>query len=98
KGEKGARLRGVADRLDCVLKGQEILVRKNEPRKDPTKDPHVTNRNATILLAQALHLSDWIFGIPLGTKTEPETSETDEAIDEMEVDSEDEEYASSGSW
>ncbi len=83
KGEKGATLLGVASRLNRVLKGQDILVRKNEPRKDPTDNGHVTNRNATILAAQAMHLSDWIFGIPLETKAQPEA---DWEIDEMEVD------------
>lgn len=72
KGEKGAVLIGVAERLGRVLKGEEILVRKSEPRKHPTGSSHITDRNATILTAQALHLSDWIFGIPLTTAVQPE--------------------------
>jgi hypothetical protein len=84
KGEKGARLRGVAPRLDLVLKGGDFLVRKDEPRKNPTHSAHITNRNATILAAQALHLSDWMFGRPLHAGVQPELEwfehgETDEA-------------------
>lgn len=72
KGERGARLRGVASRLESVLKGGDFLVRKHEPRRNPTHSAHITNRNATILAAQALHLSEWIFGIPLNAGVQPE--------------------------
>ncbi len=72
KGESGGFLVGVAERLDRVLKGEDILVRKNEPRKDPSRDKHITNRNATILVAQALHLSEWVFGIPVKPAIQPE--------------------------
>ena len=83
-GEKGARLRGVAPRLDVVLKGGDFLVRKDEPRRNPTNSAHITNRNATILAAQALHLSDWMFGRPLNAGVQQELEwfehgETDEA-------------------
>jgi len=64
KGETGGVLVGVATRLERVLKGQDILIRVNEPRGEPTQSAHITDRNATILAAQALHLSDWIFGKP----------------------------------
>jgi V8-like Glu-specific endopeptidase len=77
KGQRGAVLRGVAPRLATVLKGGDFLVRKHEPRRDPTNSAHITNRNATILVAQALHLSDWMFGIPLTTTSQPEVEEFD---------------------
>jgi hypothetical protein len=65
EGDRGAILRGVAPRLATVLKGGDFLIRKNEPRRDPTKSAHITNRNATILAAQALHLSNNVFGVPV---------------------------------
>ncbi len=65
KGETGGVLLGVASRLEAVLAGKDILVRRNEDRGDPTLSAHITDRNATILTAQALHLSDWMFGKPL---------------------------------
>jgi len=46
------------------LKGEDILVRNWEPRKDPTNDSHVTHRNATILASQAIHLGEWFFRTP----------------------------------
>jgi V8-like Glu-specific endopeptidase len=73
KGTPGAVLRGVAPRLATVLEGGDFLVRRNEPRRDPTSSAHITNRNATILVAQALHLSDWMFGRPLTPVAQPET-------------------------
>ena len=60
-GETGGILLGVARSLDRVLKGEDILVRNWEPRKDPTNDSHITHRNATILVSQAIHLGDWFF-------------------------------------
>ena len=56
---------GVAHSLDRVLKGEDILVRNWEPRKDPTNDSHITHRNATILASQAIHLGDWFFRAPV---------------------------------
>jgi V8-like Glu-specific endopeptidase len=79
KGERGAVLRGVAPRLNRVLKGGDFLVRKYEDRRDPTNSAHITNRNATILVAQALHLSEWMFGVPLNTTPQPEVDEFDAA-------------------
>ncbi len=72
KGEKGGMLLGVAASLEKVLKGEDILIRKNEPRSDPTNSGPVTHRNATILAAQAMHLSDLIFGVPTVARTQPE--------------------------
>ena len=62
-GEAGV-LVGVALSVDRVLKGEDILIRGWEPRKDPTNDSHVTHRNATILASQAMHLGDWFFHAP----------------------------------
>jgi hypothetical protein len=75
-GETGGILLGVATSLDRVLKGEDILVRNWEPRKDPTNDSHITHRNATILASQAMHLADWFFRAqPLGIQPELEDSE-----------------------
>jgi V8-like Glu-specific endopeptidase len=66
-GEAGV-LVGVALSVDRVLKGEDILIRGWEQRKDPTNDSHVTHRNATILASQAMHMGDWFFRAPaLGT-------------------------------
>jgi hypothetical protein len=89
KGEAGATLFGVASRLQRVLKGEDILIRKNEPRGDPTRSGHITNRNATILVAQAMHLSDWFFGTPLQAGAQPELEQFDlEAMEHLYLTSE----------
>jgi hypothetical protein len=75
EGDRGAVLRGVAPRLATVLKGGDFLVRNNEPRRNPTKSAHITNRNATILAAQALHLSNSVFGVPLTGASPPQEKE-----------------------
>jgi hypothetical protein len=67
QGTKGAVLVGVAVWLNRVLKGEDILVRGWGGRQFPNTS-RITSRNATILVAQALHLSDWFFGIPLVTR------------------------------
>jgi hypothetical protein len=75
-GETGGILFGVAHSLDRVLKGEDILIRNWEPRKDPTNDSHITHRNATILASQAMHLGGWFFHAqPLGIQPELEESE-----------------------
>ena len=95
-GETDAILLGVARSLDRVLKGEDILVRNWEPRKDPTNDSHITHRNATILASQAMHLGDWFFRAqPLGIQPELEEGgpdlEQDAADDEaVDVELEDE--------
>ncbi len=71
KGAPGATLLGVAWTLNRVLTGHDIFIRKDEPRRDPSKSGHVTHRNATILVSQALHLSDWVFGKPLKSPVVP---------------------------
>jgi hypothetical protein len=63
-GTKGAVLVGVARWIDRVLKGEDIFIRDWTGRTFPNT-AKATSRNATILVAQALHLSDWHFGIPL---------------------------------
>ena len=63
-GTKGAVLVGVARWLYRVLKGEDIFVRDWTGRTFPST-AKATSRNATILVAQALHLSDWHFGISL---------------------------------
>jgi hypothetical protein len=74
-GEAGAFLLGVARSLDRVLKSEDILVRNWEPRGNPTNDSHITHRNATILVSQAIHLGDWFFRAqPLGIQPEFEES------------------------
>jgi V8-like Glu-specific endopeptidase len=73
KGESGGVLTGTATRLQSVIDGKDILIRKNEPRRDPSNSGHVTDRNATILAAQAIHLSNWIFNVPLSAPAPPQT-------------------------
>jgi Putative peptidoglycan binding domain len=76
-GEAGGILLGVARSLDRVLKGEDILVRNWEPRKDPTNDSNITHRNATILASQAIHLGNWFFRAPiLGVHHEAEYEES----------------------
>jgi hypothetical protein len=72
-GEKGAVLLGVAGSVHRVLKGDDILVRNWEPRRDPTGSSHITHRNATILASQAQHLDDWFFNAP-GLGVQPEAA------------------------
>jgi V8-like Glu-specific endopeptidase len=55
-----AGAKGAQPRLEQALAGKDIMVRK------PIKVvAYQTQRNATVRTAQALHLSEWIFGIPL---------------------------------
>jgi hypothetical protein len=58
---------GAAKRLNRAMSGEDILVRNWKPPKE-----YNTDRNATIRAAEALHLSDWIFGIPLAISVQPE--------------------------
>jgi V8-like Glu-specific endopeptidase len=51
---------GVTPSLKDALDGKDILVRKAIPVKI-----YQTKRNATVRTAQAMHLSEWIFGIPV---------------------------------
>lgn len=78
---------GAATRLYRALKGEDILVRDFTP-----PEIYKTDRNATIRAAQALHLSDWIFGLRLAAPAavQPETIEVDDADGSDEIDEVDE--------
>ena len=86
KGEKGGVLVGVALRLERVLRKEDILIRDYSPRRDPTHDGRATHRNATILAAQAIHLSDWVFGIPLNVAATQPEFEADKRFDTQDFD------------
>jgi V8-like Glu-specific endopeptidase len=66
---------GATGFLKDALAGNDILVRKNIPVKI-----YQTQRNATVRAAQAMHLSEWIFGIKLqnGAQKESEFPRVDE--------------------
>jgi hypothetical protein len=51
---------GATPFLKDALKGVDIFIRKAIPVR-----ARQTKRNATVRTAQAMHLSDWIFGIPV---------------------------------
>jgi hypothetical protein len=55
-----AGIQGVKPFLKDALKGVDIFVRKAIPVR-----AYQTKRNATVRTAQAMHLSDWIFGTPV---------------------------------
>jgi hypothetical protein len=64
---------GVTPLLKKALKGADIFIRKAIPVR-----AYQTQRNATVRTAQAMHLSDWVFGIPApsaAVQPEPETFE-----------------------
>ena len=79
RGAMGAGVQGIRPGLVKALNGEDILVRKNIPPK-----AYQTYRNATIRTAEALHLSDWIFGIRLRTLAgpQPELDDAGEIDDE----------------
>jgi V8-like Glu-specific endopeptidase len=62
-----AGIQGIRPGLVKALNGEDILIRKNIPPK-----ANQTYRNATIRTAEALHLSDWIFGIRLRVPAGPQ--------------------------
>jgi phosphatidylserine/phosphatidylglycerophosphate/cardiolipin synthase-like enzyme len=70
---------GAATRLKRALRGDDILVRNYKPTK-----AYQTDRNATIRAAQALHISDWIFGNKPAPSTQPETDESQGRDEEWE--------------
>ncbi|MFZ0087643.1 MAG: serine protease [Candidatus Acidiferrales bacterium] len=57
---------GVTPLLKDALQGKDILVRKAIPVKI-----YQTQRNGTVRAAQAMHLSEWIFGVPLSPGNSP---------------------------
>ena len=69
--------------LKKALKGRDIFVRKAIPVA-----AYQTQRNATVRTAQAMHLSDWVFGIPVSAAAaQPELEafeDLDDAVDEFE--------------
>lgn len=82
RGAMGAGVAGITPSLEKALAGTDILVRKNIPPK-----AYQTLRNATIRAAEALHLSDWIFGQPMMSAPAgppPAQPELGDPIDETE--------------
>lgn len=69
---------GATGFLKDALAGTDILIRRNIPVKI-----YQTQRNATVRVAQALHLADWIFGEKLSSGGQHE-SETPGQLDEGE--------------
>jgi V8-like Glu-specific endopeptidase len=67
RGAMAAGIQGIRPGLVKALNGEDILIRKNIPPK-----AYQTYRNATIRTAEALHLSDWIFGIRLRVPAGPQ--------------------------
>ena len=67
--------------LKDALDGKDIFVRQPIPVRE-----FQTKRNATVRTAQAMHLSDWIFGISVEPATPPATHELEEAWTEAEID------------
>jgi monoamine oxidase len=64
---------GATPFLKNALKGLDIFIRKAIPVR-----AYQTQRNATVRTAQAMHLSDWIFGIPVAPASQPEIAEESE--------------------
>jgi phosphatidylserine/phosphatidylglycerophosphate/cardiolipin synthase-like enzyme len=80
-----AGIGGATPFLKDALNGKDIFIRKAIPVR-----AYQTKRNATVRTAQAMHLSDWIFGIPVPpAAAQPEL----EILDDFNVhESEDEEF------
>jgi hypothetical protein len=62
----GAGAGGATPYLKTALNGGDIFV-----RKAIAVVAYQTQRNATVRTAQAMHLSDWVFGIPVPAATAP---------------------------
>jgi hypothetical protein len=78
----GAGAGGATPFLRDALQGKDIFDRRNIPVR-----AYQTKRNATVRTAQAMHLSDWVFGIKVEPATPPGNTELegwDEAQDEQE--------------
>jgi Putative amidase domain len=77
---------GATPFLKDALAGKDIMVRKPLPVKI-----YQTQRNATVRTAQAMHLSEWIFGLKLTPISQPEVAGsevfliTQEAIEAVET-------------
>src|SRR5262245_38699690 len=65
---------GATPYLNDALKGKDIFVREAIPVR-----AYQTKRNATVRTAQAMHLSDWVFGIPApaAAASQPELEESE---------------------
>jgi phosphatidylserine/phosphatidylglycerophosphate/cardiolipin synthase-like enzyme len=65
---------GATPYLKDALKGKDIFVRQAIPVRE-----YQTKRNATVRTAQAMHLSDWVFGIPVpaAAASQPEVEESE---------------------
>jgi len=72
---------GATPFLKAALKGEDIFVRRAIPVR-----AYQTQRNATVRTAQAIHLSDWIFGIPISSPTVQPELETFENFDQESFD------------
>jgi len=70
---------GATPYLKDALQGKDIFDRRNIPVKE-----YQTKRNATVRTAQAMHLSDWVFGLPVPAATTPlPKMQESENLDEM---------------
>jgi V8-like Glu-specific endopeptidase len=78
---------GATPFLKDALKGADIFVRKPIPVAI-----YQTQRNATVRTAQAMHLSDWVFGIKVAPAKQPEKSEESEQFEDHEVEAETHDY------
>ena len=75
---------GATPYLKDALAGVDIFVREAVPVR-----AYQTKRNATVRTAQAMHLSDWVFGIPVARATRPDGHELEtgeQAPDPMQLD------------
>jgi hypothetical protein len=83
---------GATPYLKDALNGVDIFVRKAILVRE-----YQTKRNATVRTAQAIHLSEWIFGIPVEPATPPTVTHESEAWDEKTVeDSAEREFEDAG--
>jgi hypothetical protein len=83
----GAGTGGATPFLKDALKGVDIFVRKAIPVA-----AYQTQRNATVRTAQAMHLSDWVFGIKVAPATRPEKSEEAEESEDQWAEAEADSY------
>jgi hypothetical protein len=71
---------GARPALVEALNGKDIFVRRNIPVR-----AYQTRRNATVRTAQAMHLSEWVFGVPIPAATvQPELELEDLALETVE--------------
>jgi hypothetical protein len=71
---------GATPYLKDVLKGVDIFVREAIPVR-----AYQTKRNATVRTAQAIHLSDWVFGIKVEPASLPPVKDVEEWYEEPEA-------------